>query len=333
MTDRPWWLGMPPIDAEADCQGTLHALRWERGELTPLDHIDPEGERLLIALGGEASGCLELVTSWDQHSRDVRFLAAAPRSSIDRLSIAGFDLAEVGRHLTNIAATHRGAWPRRAVERLVALDPQRVDAASQRHQPFAFRSLGLAASVMAAGEAGWRNHVGLLELFTMPRALLDRLQLEIWAARSGDLRDAIGAAEAGRYSRERPALLAAAFARVRAAVIGWLAPPSSGPDPEVAVHFTPDASPLRLSRAEAGEFVAEVGTDWVSQVFGRQMSQVERHLVLELVDLTERTARVWALRPPPAPWSPGLVPFTMPVLLDLARRADADAWGVVAGPE
>jgi hypothetical protein len=338
--NHPWWLGMPPVEAEAGCQAAPHRLRWEQGDLTPIDHADPEGERLLVALGAEPVGCLEITTNWDQHSRDARLLAIGPRERTDRLALTGGDLAEVGRHLSNIAASHRSRWPVQAAERLVAVDPRRVSAANQQRRPFAFRSLGLAASVMASGEAGWRNHVGLLELCTMPRHLLDRLQLQIWASRAQDLRgaalvlaaatddleNAAGDAPA-HYSRDRPALLAAAIARVRAAVIAWFAPPSQGPDPEVAVRLSADDAPLRLidegfSSAGRRMVAAEVGCDWVPSVFGRQMGVVDGHLVLELIDLTEMTARVRALPPD------GL--GAAPVLIDIARYPSIDSWGVGA---
>jgi hypothetical protein len=324
-------MGMPPVEAEADCQGAKHRLRWDQGLLTPIDHADPEGERLLVALGAEPVGCLEITTNWDQHSRDVRLLSIGPRSRTDRLALTGGDLAEVGRHLSHIAASHLSRWPIRAAERLVAVDPRRVAAANQQRRPFAFRSLGIAAGVMASGEAGWQNHIGLLELCTMPRPLLDRLQLQIWAARAGELREATRVLDRGddaAFSRERPVLLAAAIARVRAAVLEWLSPPSQGPDPEVTVSLSPDDAPLTISETGvspggARTLTAEAGCDWVASVFGRQMGVVDGHLVFELVDLSERTARVRAL---PVPSLGG-----SPLILDIARHPSIDAWGVGAG--
>jgi hypothetical protein len=303
---------MPAVDVTIDCEGRRHTLVWERGRLVPLHHENPDGERLLLALGGEARGCLAVISTWDDHVRDLRLLATGPRGVADQISLRSADVAEVGRHLALIAAGHPAHWPQLAAQRLGGVG------VAQRG-PVAFRSLGMVAGVMASGAAGWNRHVGLLELYTWPRFFLDRLLLEAWATRSADLRAAAASLAAGaqgsggRYRRERPVLMASALARVRSAVITWLAVSSQDPQPQVTVELSGDGAPLRIAGS-----VVSAGADWVAAVSGRQMGVVDGHLVTEILDLSETTAQVRALTPPTAGGAP--------VRVRLVRSSARDGW-------
>lgn len=329
MTSQAWWLGMPSVEAGVDCGGSRHKLVWERGSLVPVNHADPEGERLLLALGGEAQGCLEIIAIWDDQVRNPRrLLATAPRSDADKTFLTNADLAEVGKHLANIAAGHPARWPGLAAERLAG-------AAAGKPKPVTFRSFGIVAGVMASGEAGWRRGIGLLELYTWPRPFVDRLQLHAWAARSEELRDAAAAfakgpvsgAESERYLRDRPVLLAAAIARVRAAVISWATPRAGDGELGVKVQLSPDDAPLHVRPSQeggGGAAIVTVGVDWIAGVFGRQMGVVSGHLVSEVLELTETTARISAYLPLAAGGALEVV--------ELARSPDRDAWVLVGRP-
>ena len=40
----PWWRGLPPADAQVECGGHQHVLRWAEGTLTLPAHPDAEAE-------------------------------------------------------------------------------------------------------------------------------------------------------------------------------------------------------------------------------------------------------------------------------------------------
>ena len=118
-----WWTGISPAEAVVECGGHAHTLRWESGELTALDHGDPEDEATLAALAGETFACLELLRAWARRREDPRVLTLGSRGPTDALDIN----LETPQHF------HR-APPRRSeleLERLLALGgglPDRLQA-------------------------------------------------------------------------------------------------------------------------------------------------------------------------------------------------------------
>lgn len=85
MTD--WWTGIPAAETTIDCCGQIHTLRWERGQLTALDHDDPKAEATLAALAGETVPCLERLRAWDNYRDDARVLTLASRGLTDTLDV------------------------------------------------------------------------------------------------------------------------------------------------------------------------------------------------------------------------------------------------------
>jgi hypothetical protein len=84
MTATPW-RGHLLAEAEIACSGVMHRLRWTDGELTALDHGDPEAERTLGALGGDSYPCLEILGMWSRHCHDLRVLSLGSRGAQDPL--------------------------------------------------------------------------------------------------------------------------------------------------------------------------------------------------------------------------------------------------------
>lgn len=61
---RPRWYHFPePAHAEVSCNGEVHRISWRRGKLVLEDH-DLAGEKALLALGGDLSGCLQALSMW-----------------------------------------------------------------------------------------------------------------------------------------------------------------------------------------------------------------------------------------------------------------------------
>lgn len=61
---RPRWCdGLPDVTATIDCDGHEHRITWRRGKLVLEDH-DVLAERSLVALGGAAPLCLEVLDAW-----------------------------------------------------------------------------------------------------------------------------------------------------------------------------------------------------------------------------------------------------------------------------
>jgi hypothetical protein len=84
----PWWLGLEPADAEIQCEGARHRLRWAGGALHADDHLDIEAERALAALGGDAPPCLDLIRLWQQYAADPQLLTLARRPGEPPIGLA-----------------------------------------------------------------------------------------------------------------------------------------------------------------------------------------------------------------------------------------------------
>ena len=87
-SETPWWASFSPAEAEVECRGARHRLRWHEGQLQALDHPDAAGERTLTALGGDRNQCIDLVDAWESHHHDIAVLTLGSRGPSDRLRIA-----------------------------------------------------------------------------------------------------------------------------------------------------------------------------------------------------------------------------------------------------
>jgi hypothetical protein len=78
-----WADGLAAAQATVACGGDQHRLRWEAGELTALDHDDPDGERALAALGATSCACVEALDAWARYAEDPRVLLLGRRGPTD----------------------------------------------------------------------------------------------------------------------------------------------------------------------------------------------------------------------------------------------------------
>ncbi|MGH9224087.1 MAG: hypothetical protein ACRD2W_09985 [Acidimicrobiales bacterium] len=238
------WPALAPVEATVACGGGPHRLRWAGGRLHALDHADDEGERLLVALGGDPPACLELLAAWEAHRDDLRVLTLGPRHDDDRSVIDGaaVEAVRTGQFANNLHSdrTSRAQLPpqvrARAMPQFENLDEQ---------------------------EDHLRRHLELLRLFTVPTSLQQRLCVTVaaaWLDRDPDC----------------PALHAALVGRARPLLRLW-----AGGD--VAVHFTigPNA---HVHRTAEGAVAAELPTSWLVEVWGPGLALVDGHFVLDVLD-------------------------------------------------
>lgn len=328
----PWWRGLPPTEIEVSCLGSRHRIQWRDGGLVPLEHDDPEGESLLIALGAPAHGCHELLAGWRAHSGDARVLTLGPRSAHDRVEVDPREVDLLEEQLSAVSGVRGRRPPAAAASR-----PGTAGKAPLR----SVRSLVLLAGVLAADDADLRSQVELLRLFTLPRPMLDRLVLEVSASLAADLRSAVEEREAGPPAGERhaagaatgpgghprvrggPALVAGAIARVRAAVLVWSASRRADPS-RVEVVLASGGADLDVVSPGEREVRVAAGCDWLSAIWARQMSVVDGHLVTGLVSVEDERVVARAL---PADAPAGAPPREV----EMVRRPGANAWAIVAG--
>src|ERR1700689_5498399 len=110
MTSRPWWQNHAQAEMNVDCSEQNHGVGWEEGGLVLLDHDDPEGERTLAALGGDACPCVEILGSWERHRDDLRLLVLASRGPSDPI----IHIDELGRAGMSSAIFVGGSSPMRS---------------------------------------------------------------------------------------------------------------------------------------------------------------------------------------------------------------------------
>lgn len=58
-----WPRRVPPLRVPVICDGQCHTVLWKRGRLALVDH-DAAADAVVVALGGEAPACLEVLRSW-----------------------------------------------------------------------------------------------------------------------------------------------------------------------------------------------------------------------------------------------------------------------------
>jgi hypothetical protein len=90
----PWWALLPAAEAQVSCGEQTHRLRWAEGSLMAVDHPEAEEELVLAALGGDRSGCVDLLEWWGKRADDLEVLAVGPRSAADELTVTPESAAE-----------------------------------------------------------------------------------------------------------------------------------------------------------------------------------------------------------------------------------------------
>ncbi|MGH9154779.1 MAG: hypothetical protein ACRD1K_02745 [Acidimicrobiales bacterium] len=59
-----WYDGLEPVTVPVPCDGVTHRVTWRRGNLVLEDHGNLTAEQALVALGGAACQCLQVLDAW-----------------------------------------------------------------------------------------------------------------------------------------------------------------------------------------------------------------------------------------------------------------------------
>lgn len=207
MSPPQWWEGLAEVEAPGPAGAEHHRLVWRAGELILADHLDPEAELALVALGGERCSCLDVLDAWRAQHEDPSIFTVGARMPTDSVELndrlANARKAEVTRwrsHLSALRADARRRSDRGAVERLGQLAGPAERAAASR--------------------------LGLLYVLSLPPVLQLRLQASVAASLASE----------GRL--DRLTVPTAVRARTALREMGWLGKPADVElcdDPEEAV--------------------------------------------------------------------------------------------------
>lgn len=239
----PWWQGLAPAEAEVVCRGDVHVIRWAEGEIHLASHPDLEAEEALVALGGEESGCQAIVRRWRAAAQDPR-------------------LVTIGR---------------RPGEGPIGL-PAEMAAATPAAMPVL---TGLPAAARTQVERRFKARSDVVELFTLPGALIDRLVLTAMAACAERWDDDAFRDEHGLR------LGAALAARAEPALRRFGARLGRGTPHVVVAPSRPGGGPFFSARLEPQQplsLTAELPVGWLVDVWGRGISEPEGNLVLAVRD-------------------------------------------------
>jgi hypothetical protein len=287
---NPWWLGLAPAQTTVHCAGRHHQIRWDAGQLSALDHEDPEGERTLAALGGQRRPCIDLLDVWERHQNDARVLVLATRGPADQLAASDDD------RYPHLGLAHGLAQPQ------VLQGPTGL---ARRRRGRGFSSMGPQPAAIHA--AGWTGSAAtgriskaaqaeseLIALLTLGGGLHNRLVATVAAAWRERLRQPDGAA-----ARVRPQLQAALHGRVFDTIQRWL----GGPALETHLRMIGEAEKPTLV-AEDGVLRAQLPFAWLVDVWAKGIATIWGRFCLAATRVDAQTWRLLAVGPdlgPPAP--------------------------------
>jgi hypothetical protein len=294
----PWWALLPPAQASVSCGEHSHQLRWSEGTLSALDHPDAEGERVLAALGGDRSECVDLVEAWGALSDDLEVLAVGPRSAADKLTLDPDEIALL---------RGGGVW-RGPVGAFAQLRPHAPLPGLLRSR--LLRRRLSRASVLSYGmHSGHVIHAtrhspnqpqrdadrraGLLSVLALGAEFQFRLSATVAAAWAG------GGSRTGDAAARRPALVAALAGRLAPAARAWL---GINPDlVDAAPHEGPGWGRLESS-STGGEqrLSAALPVGWLASVWAPGLAVVAGHLVVAVTEAAWPDAAVLGVPEPGA---------------------------------
>lgn len=255
------YLGLlPRVLLDLDCQGETHQLAWSKGAITTLDHADPEGERMLAALGGEPSRCIAILDAWHRHAQDLRVLTLTARGLGDPLS---HQLAD-GLPMP-VRPALPGGRPISSARRGLS---SRSGAGTTGWFGYSSSfSVSMGSTAVGAGAAD-EGHVDLTDLLSLSGGLPDRLAAGViahWTDRVAT----------GDATGHRPALQAALYGRAALAVRAWL-----GGQVEVEVSMLAPSEAPSLYRGREGVHLA-LPFSWLTQVWAPGLSNTAGRFVLD----------------------------------------------------
>jgi hypothetical protein len=253
----PWWAGLAPAALPIDCAGSTHRLRWADGVTSAPDHPDAARERTLTALGADPYPCLDVLDLWQRHTDDLDVLLLASRDPSDALA-------------TDAGSRFYGV--------------QRAMSWSPRHPRFSRRSLGGYAIGPGRVSSGWTtystsggldtaedNRVGSVDdLLRLGAGFPERLVATVVAAWVDRIEQ-----DDPRVPAALPALHAALYGRLAAAVRRWLGDPRR----TVSLTMTPAESVVRAAIRD-GQLHVELPFAWLGEVWVNGLAVVLDRLCL-----------------------------------------------------
>ncbi|MGQ0465698.1 MAG: hypothetical protein ACT4QG_10310 [Sporichthyaceae bacterium] len=242
------FLGMlPAVDGTVACGGVRHRVRWADGDLRVLDHADPEGERILAVLGGEAPGCIALLEAWQRCCANPSLLPACT------------GLAD------RVRAAVSGSEARTGIHLVSGLTASMSSSIRQGRLPWRTRA-GTSATLVSNSD-GRSVREDLLLVLAAGGGLVDRLAAQAvtqWATR----------AEAGAADGVATAALQDALtSRVWLALAGWLGPDAAN----VAVELTDGQVAARVTD---GQWTVALPAGWLARVWAPRLAITAGRLVL-----------------------------------------------------
>jgi len=279
----PWWQDFPPVEVAVECSGTRHRLRWDAGVLGAPDHADPEGERVLAAIGGARCACIDFLDRWARLADDLRVLTLASRGPGDQVGPSD-EYEQLKQAFTSGGMPGAArAFPRR-------LPRRRAPQPGARHL---FRSVAPASTASYSSSVAFTTGGPRRELDSLPGAdYLEILSLDAdlwvrlvetvlgtWAERVDDGDTAV--------QRARAALVAALYGRVTASLRDWTGDESLNVSVDM---IDPNASPA-LVRTSDG-LHAQLPFRWLSDVWARQWAVVLGRFSLCQIEGTDDKRRV-----------------------------------------
>jgi hypothetical protein len=292
-----WFDCLPRCEAYLPCGQGRHIVRWEAGELRLLSHPDPEAERVLVALGGELSRCVEVAQAWGRHAEDLSVLAIGPRGPADEIAVSWDDVdaeAQGSRRGGQAGLLPPGGPGRR----------QRLMASST--SPTVAQALARQQQAMQDAEQAARRRNDMLSLLALGYGFQVRL--------IGQVAEAHTDWPEQTMEKIRPPLVAAITARLAPLVEQWL-----GIDPDqvvVTLHRGPGWGSAELTgRGAQRRLRVSLPAGWLARVWAAGLALTGRHLVVAVARAGWPDARVLALR----------APGTEPVPLDVHGTAPGAA--------
>lgn len=267
--DVDLWSWLPPAQARVECAGEFHWIRWESGQLIPLNHSDVAGERALAALGRQQIGCFELLDLWNRHRADLRVLALSSRGPGDPL---GTNAVVSGQPppVQTLSASTTVAGPMLAQARTggswfgYGAPPSRPLTGSRFSRPVR----------VAAGPLD----DPLARLIALSGPLADRLAATVAAA--WEERERAGGAD---VAAAKPAMIAALHGRATSAMRTWLGAPGL----EVKTTLV-DTQHAGAERDLDGAVHVSLPFSWIRTVWATGLSTVLGRFTLRVLN-SERT--------------------------------------------
>jgi hypothetical protein len=241
----PWWTAVPSARTALACGEGQHQLVWENGALTVPDHADPEGERALAALGGEAFECIELLDGWGRNAENLDVLLLGSRGSSDLIPVPD----------------EQQGGPMRPPRNVRAGGPPGVSSGSASSSVYFYSSGGRSA------RPGMPENPDedLARLLPLGGGLDRRLQATVAA----HWRERLDNADA-ELEKLRPRLQAAVYGRVLATLSSWLA----RTDLAIDLELIADGSAPSLGRTGEDRIAVALPFGWLVEVWARGLELI-----------------------------------------------------------